>query len=77
MPLERHVDFWIDLVLGVPLIAKAPCRLAPSKMQELSTQLQELLDRGFFRPSSSTWGAPIMFVKKKDGSYKCISTTGS
>ncbi|GJW81533.1 putative reverse transcriptase domain-containing protein [Tanacetum coccineum] len=48
-------------------------RLAPSEMQELSDQLQELADRGFIRPSTSPWGAPVLFVKKKDGSFKmCI-----
>ncbi|GKB76760.1 putative reverse transcriptase domain-containing protein, partial [Tanacetum coccineum] len=52
---------------------RAPYRLAPAEMQELSTQLQELSDRGFIRPSSSPWGAPVLFVKKKDGSFRmCI-----
>ncbi|GKA97860.1 putative reverse transcriptase domain-containing protein [Tanacetum coccineum] len=52
---------------------EAPYRLAPAEMQELSTQLQELSDRGFIRPSSSPWGAPVLFVKKKDGSFRmCI-----
>ncbi|GJX70903.1 putative reverse transcriptase domain-containing protein [Tanacetum coccineum] len=51
----------------------SPCRLAPSEMQELATQLQELSDKGFIRPSSSLWGASILFVKKKDGSFRiCI-----
>ncbi|GJX72109.1 putative reverse transcriptase domain-containing protein [Tanacetum coccineum] len=54
-------------------VARAPYRLAPSELQELSTQLQELSDKGFLRPSSSPWGAPILFVKKKDGSFRmCI-----
>ncbi|GJX23669.1 putative reverse transcriptase domain-containing protein [Tanacetum coccineum] len=54
-------------------VARAPYRLAPAEMQELSTQLQELSDRGFIRPSSSPWGAPVLFVKKKDGSFRmCI-----
>ncbi|CAH1431388.1 unnamed protein product [Lactuca virosa] len=67
------VEFWIDLVPGAAPIAKAPYRLAPPEMQELSTQLQELLDKGFIRPSSSSWGAPILFVRKKDGSHRmCI-----
>ncbi|GJW46881.1 putative reverse transcriptase domain-containing protein [Tanacetum coccineum] len=53
--------------------ARAPYRLAPSGMQELSNQLQELSDRGFIRPSTSLWGAPVLFVKKKDGSFRmCI-----
>ncbi|GJX12448.1 putative ribonuclease H-like domain-containing protein [Tanacetum coccineum] len=54
-------------------IARAPYRLAPSEMEELSTQLQELSDKVFIRPSSSPWGAPVLFVKKKDGSFRmCI-----
>ncbi|KAD6120027.1 hypothetical protein E3N88_11298 [Mikania micrantha] len=54
-------------------IARSPYRLAPSEMQELSNQLQELLDKGFIRPSFSPWGAPVLFVKKKDGTFRmCI-----
>ncbi|GJS58033.1 putative reverse transcriptase domain-containing protein [Tanacetum coccineum] len=54
-------------------VARAPYRLAPSEMQELSNQLQELSDQGFIRPSTSPWGAPVLFVKKKDGSFRmCI-----
>ncbi|GJV47089.1 hypothetical protein Tco_1437301 [Tanacetum coccineum] len=53
--------------------AQEPYRLAPSKMKELSDQLQELSDKGFIRPSSSPWGAPVLIVKKKDGSFRiCI-----
>ncbi|GJV73807.1 putative reverse transcriptase domain-containing protein [Tanacetum coccineum] len=56
-----------------PAVARAPYRLAPSEMKELSEQLQELSDKGFIRPSSSPWGAPVLFVKKKDGSFRmCI-----
>ncbi|GJU03217.1 hypothetical protein Tco_1113555 [Tanacetum coccineum] len=55
------------------LSARAPYRLAPSEMKELAEQLQELTDKGFIRPSSSPWGAPVLFVKKKDGSFRmCI-----
>ncbi|GJR98092.1 putative reverse transcriptase domain-containing protein [Tanacetum coccineum] len=54
-------------------VARAPYRLAPSEMQELSNQLQELSDRGFIQPSTSPWGAPVLFVKKKDESFRmCI-----
>nr|GEX88490.1 hypothetical protein [Tanacetum cinerariifolium] len=54
-------------------VARAPYRLAPKELQELSAQLQELSDKGFIRPSSSPWGAPVLFVKKKDGSFRmCI-----
>ncbi|GJR12561.1 hypothetical protein Tco_0795213 [Tanacetum coccineum] len=52
---------------GVALVARTPYRLAPTELQKLSTQLQELSDKGFIRPSSSPWGAPVLFVKKKDG----------
>ena len=73
VPPERQVEFRIDLVPGAAPIAKEPYRLAPPEMQELSSQLQELLGKGFIRPSSSSWGAPILFVKKKDGSHRmCI-----
>ncbi|GKC90903.1 putative reverse transcriptase domain-containing protein, partial [Tanacetum coccineum] len=73
LPPARQVEFQIDLVPGAAPVARAPYRLAPAKMQELSTQLQELSDRGFIRPSSSPWGAPVLFVKKKDGSFRmCI-----
>ncbi|KAJ9544268.1 hypothetical protein OSB04_023975 [Centaurea solstitialis] len=73
LPPPRLVEFHIDLVPGAGPIAKSPYRLAPSEMQELSKQLQELLDKGFIRPSSSPWGAPVLFVKKKDGSFRmCI-----
>ncbi|GKD08682.1 putative reverse transcriptase domain-containing protein [Tanacetum coccineum] len=65
----RQVEFQIDLVPGVAPVARAPYRLAPSKMKELSDQLQELSDKGFIRQSFSPWGAPVLFVKKKDGSF--------
>ncbi|GKD49267.1 putative reverse transcriptase domain-containing protein [Tanacetum coccineum] len=56
------------------LPARAPYRLAPSEMKELSNQLKELFDKDFIRPSSSPWGAPVLFVKKKDGSFRmCIN----
>ncbi|GJU42720.1 reverse transcriptase domain-containing protein [Tanacetum coccineum] len=73
LPPTRQVEFQIDLVPGAAPVARAPYRLAPSELQELSTQLQELSDKGFIRPSSSPWGAPVLFVKKKDGSFRmCI-----
>ncbi|GJX54599.1 putative reverse transcriptase domain-containing protein [Tanacetum coccineum] len=69
----KHVGVQIDLVPGAAPVARAPYRLAPSKMKELAEQLQELSDKGFIRPSSSPWGAPVLFVKKKDGSFcMCI-----
>ncbi|GJV18357.1 putative reverse transcriptase domain-containing protein [Tanacetum coccineum] len=73
LPPVRQVEFQIDLIPGAAPVARAPYRLAPSEMQELSNQLQELADRGFIRPSTSPWGAPVLFVKKKDGSFRmCI-----
>ncbi|GKD49822.1 putative reverse transcriptase domain-containing protein [Tanacetum coccineum] len=69
----RQVEFQIDLVPGAAAVARVPYRLAPSELQELSTQLQELSDKGFIRPSSSPWGDPVLFFKKKDGSFRmCI-----
>ncbi|GJZ75365.1 putative reverse transcriptase domain-containing protein [Tanacetum coccineum] len=70
---KRLEDFQIELVPGAAPVARAPYRLAPSEMKELAEQLQELSDKGFIRPSSSPWGAPVLFVKKKDGSFRmCI-----
>ncbi|GJR15555.1 putative reverse transcriptase domain-containing protein [Tanacetum coccineum] len=73
LPPTRQVEFQIDLVPGAAPVARAPYRLAPSEMKELSEQLKELSDKGFIRPSSSPWGAPVLFVKKKDGSRgRCL-----
>ncbi|GJS77466.1 putative reverse transcriptase domain-containing protein [Tanacetum coccineum] len=73
LPPMRQVEFQIDLVPGAAPVARAPYRLAPTELQELSTQLQELSNKGFIRPISSPWGAPVLFVKKKDGSFwMCI-----
>ena len=72
LPPPRQVEFRIDLVPGAAPIARSPYRLAPSEMQELSKQLQELLDKGFIRPSFSPWGAPVLFVKKKTEVSECV-----
>uniref|UniRef100_A0A2N9I829 Reverse transcriptase domain-containing protein n=1 Tax=Fagus sylvatica TaxID=28930 RepID=A0A2N9I829_FAGSY len=73
LPPEREVEFTIDLVPGIGPISKAPYRMAPAELKELKEQLQDLLDQGFIRPSASPWGAPVLFVKKKDGSMRlCI-----
>ncbi|GJX11966.1 putative reverse transcriptase domain-containing protein, partial [Tanacetum coccineum] len=65
--------FRIELIPGAIPVAKSLYRLAPSEMEELSGQLKELLDKGFIRPSSSPWGALVLFVKKNDGSFRmCI-----
>ncbi|GJR29976.1 putative reverse transcriptase domain-containing protein [Tanacetum coccineum] len=68
-----EIEFRIELIPRATPVAKYPYRLAPSKLEELSGQLKELKDKGFIRPSSSPWGAPLLFVKKKDGSFRmCI-----
>ncbi|GJS91450.1 putative reverse transcriptase domain-containing protein [Tanacetum coccineum] len=73
LPLAQPVEFQINLIPGAAPVARAPYRLAPSEIKELSKQPQELSDKGFKRPSSSPWRAPILFVKKKDGSFRmCI-----
>ncbi|KAI3815647.1 hypothetical protein L1987_15324 [Smallanthus sonchifolius] len=74
LPPVRQVEFRIDLIPGANPVARAPYRLAPSEMQELASQLQELSDKGFIRPSHSPWGAPVLFVKKKEGSFRMCST---
>nr|GEX08867.1 reverse transcriptase domain-containing protein [Tanacetum cinerariifolium] len=68
--LTRQVEFQIDLIPGAAPVARAPYRLAPSEMKELSDQLQKLSNKGFIRPSSSPWGALVLFVNKKDGSFQ-------
>nr|GFC38274.1 hypothetical protein [Tanacetum cinerariifolium] len=70
IPLIREVEFNIELIPGAEPISKAPYRMAPIELKELKDQLQELLERGFIRPSVSPWGAPVLFVKKKDGSMR-------
>ncbi|GKE39518.1 putative reverse transcriptase domain-containing protein [Tanacetum coccineum] len=65
LPLVRKVEFQIDLIPGAAPVARAPYRLAPLEMQKLSNQLQELADRGFIRPSTSPWGAPVLFELNK------------
>nr|GEZ13262.1 putative reverse transcriptase domain-containing protein [Tanacetum cinerariifolium] len=69
IPPTRQVEFRIDLVPGAALVAREPYRLAPFEKKELADQLQELTDKGFIRPSSSPWGASVLFFKKKDGSF--------
>nr|GEV51950.1 putative reverse transcriptase domain-containing protein [Tanacetum cinerariifolium] len=70
IPPTRQVEFQINLVLGAAPVARAPYRLAPSEMKELSDQLKELANKCFIRPGFSPWGAPVLFVKKKDGSFR-------
>ena len=73
IPLEREVDLSIEIVPRTVPMFRAPYRMAPMELKELKSRLQELLDKGFIRPSVSPWGAPILFVKKKDGMLRmCI-----
>ena len=66
LPPRREIDFSIDLLPGSAPISKAPYRMSLPKLTKLKIQLQELLDKEYIRPSVSPWGAPILFVKKKD-----------
>ncbi|WVZ75123.1 LOW QUALITY PROTEIN: hypothetical protein U9M48_023210 [Paspalum notatum var. saurae] len=73
MPPDRDIEFAIDLYPGTAPIAKRPYRMAPTELAELKEQLKELQQKGFIRPSSSPWGAPVFFVTKKDGSLRmCV-----
>ena len=73
MPPDRDIEFVIDLVPGTAPIAKRPYRMAATELAELKKQLEELQRIGFIRPSSSPWGAPVLFVKKEDGSMRlCV-----
>ncbi|GJV11617.1 putative reverse transcriptase domain-containing protein [Tanacetum coccineum] len=73
LPPAREIEFGIELIPGAEPISKAPYRMAPIELKELKEQLQEMLENGFIRPSVSPWGAPVLFVKKKDGSMRlCI-----
>ncbi|XP_073137027.1 uncharacterized protein [Henckelia pumila] len=73
LPPMREIDFSIELVPGTLHISKAPYRMAPLELKELKDQLEDLLNKGYIRPSVSPWGAPVLFVRKKDGSMRlCI-----
>ncbi|KAA3477172.1 DNA/RNA polymerases superfamily protein [Gossypium australe] len=73
LPLVREIEFGIELAPGTVPISIAPYRMAPTELKKLKAQLQKLTDKGFTRPCYSPWGAPVLFVKKKDGSMRlCI-----
>jgi hypothetical protein len=73
MPPDRDVEFVIELQPGTAPISKRPYQMPHKELAELKNQLQELLDKGYIRPSSSPWGSPALFVKKKDGSlWMCV-----
>ncbi|XP_073041990.1 uncharacterized protein [Primulina eburnea] len=70
IPPDREVDFSIELMPSTVPISKAPYRLAPAEMKELKDQIQDLLYKGFIRPSFSPWGASVLFIKKNNGSMR-------
>ncbi|KAM1318632.1 hypothetical protein ACFX2H_003744 [Malus domestica] len=73
LPPDRNVEFIVDLLPGTDPISLTPYRMAPAELRELKVQLQELIDKGFIQPSTSPWGAPVLFVRKKDGTLRlCI-----
>ena len=73
LPLDREIDFQIELALGTEPISRVPYRMAPAELKELKVLMEEMVNKGFIRPSTSPWGAPVLFVKKKDGSMRlCI-----
>ncbi|KAL0544200.1 hypothetical protein IC582_019313 [Cucumis melo] len=73
LPLDRDIEFTIELLPGKAPISQAPYKMAPSELKELKMQLQELVDKGYIKPSVSPWRASVLFVKKKDGTLRlCI-----
>ena len=73
LPPDRVIEFVIELIPGTELISIPPYRMAPAELKELKAKLEEFLSKGFIRPSTSPWGAPVLFIKKKDGSLRlCI-----
>ena len=73
LPPDRDVEFKIELVPGMAPISRRPYRMPPNELAELKVQLQDLLDKGLIQPSSSLWGCPALFVKKKDKSLRmCV-----
>jgi hypothetical protein len=74
MPPDREIEFVIELVPGTAPIFKRPYRMTTNQLAELKEQLQELLDKGYIHPSASPWGAPVIFVPKKDGMQRmCVN----
>ena len=73
LPPLREIEFTIDVVPGAAPASITPYRMAPMELKELKLQLQELLEKGFIHPSVSPWGAPVLFVKKKDSTLRlCV-----
>src|SRR3954465_7478193 len=73
MPPDRHIEFLIELLPGTRPISKRPYRMPANDLEEIKKQIKELLEKGYIRPSSSPWGAPVLFVLKKDGTLRmCV-----
>jgi Reverse transcriptase (RNA-dependent DNA polymerase). len=73
MPPKRDIEFRMDLVPGTTLIHKRPYRMAANELAEVKRQVDDLLQKGYIRPSSSPWGAPVIFVEKKDHTQRmCV-----
>jgi hypothetical protein len=73
MPPNHDIKFVIELMPGTAPIYKSPCRMATPELAELEEHIKELLEKGFIRPSSSSWGAPVIFIPKKDGTQRlCV-----
>jgi len=70
LPPDTEVEFARELIPGTTPISRRPYQMPPNELAELKNQLKELLDKGFIRPSSSEWGCPVLFVKKKDQSLR-------
>jgi hypothetical protein len=74
MPPKREFEFTIDLEPGTEPVARTPYWMSTPELQELKMQLKELLDLGLIHPSVSPWGAPVIFIRKKDGSWRFALT---
>ena len=72
LPPDRAVEFSIELIPGTAPVFRRPYKMPPNDLAEMKVQLQELLDKGFIRPSSSSWGCPAMFVDKKDQTKRLV-----
>jgi len=68
LPPHKKIDFTIELLPGTQPISRTSCRIVTNELKELKVQVQDLLDKGFIRSSTSPWGVPVLFVRKKDGS---------
>ena len=72
MPPDRDIKFLIELLPGTGPISKTPCRMPANDLEEIKKQIKDLLEKGYIRPSSSAWGAPVLLVEKKDGSLRMV-----